>query len=196
MKPFRYLAPLGLLLTCAVVFAADTDPTRIYESGKKPDDARLGKPRDYNGKDFFFTPPTNLDSWKVRRQQVREQVLVAEGLWPMPEKTPLNAVIHGKVERDDYTIEKVFFASLPGHYVSGNLYRPKGKTGKLPGVLFAHGHWTDARFFDAGEKDVQKMIDAGGEKFMAGARHFLQALPVQLVHGLRRLSIRHGRARR
>ena len=62
---------------------------------------------------------------------------MAEGLWPMPEKTPLNAVIHGKIERDGYTIEKVFFASMPGHYVSGNLYRPTGKTGKLPAVLFA-----------------------------------------------------------
>ena len=42
----------------------------------------------------------------------------------MPEKTPLTPVIHGKIERDGYTIEKVFFASAPGHYVSGNLYRP------------------------------------------------------------------------
>ena len=50
----------------------------------------------------------------------------------MPEKTPLNAVIHGKIERDGYTVEKVFFASHPGHYVTGNLYRPTGKTGKLP----------------------------------------------------------------
>ena len=46
---------------------------------------------------------------------------------------------------------------MPGHYVSGNLYRPKGKTGKLPGVLFPHGHWTDARFYDAGEKAAQEL---------------------------------------
>jgi dienelactone hydrolase len=181
MKPLRLLAPLALLVTCAAVFAADKDPTRIYEPGKKPGDARLDKPRHLDLKDFFFTPPADLKTWEARRKQLREQVLVAEGLWPMPEKTPLNAVVHGKVERDDYTVEKVFFASTPGHYVSGNLYRPKGRTGKLPGVLFPHGHWNDARFFDAGEKEAQKMIDAGGEKFMAGARHFLQALPVQLA---------------
>jgi dienelactone hydrolase len=175
MKPFRHLAALALLFAGASLFAAD--PTRIF----KPDDNRLGQPRHYDLKDFFFTPPTDLKTWEARRKELREQILVAEGLWPMPEKTPLNAVVHGKVDRDDYTIEKVFFASMPGHYVSGNLYRPKGRTGKLPAVLFPHGHWENARFFDDGEKNGQKIIDAGGDKFMAGARHPLQALPVQLA---------------
>ncbi len=90
----------------------------------------------------------------------------------MPEKTPLHAVIHGKIDRDEYTIEKVFFESTPGHYVSGNLYRPKGKSGKLPGVLFPHGHWEDARFFDAGEKAAQAAIKSGGEKTEASAATF------------------------
>ena len=82
----------------------------------------------------------------------------------MPEKTPLNAVVHGKIDRDEYTIEKVFFASMPGHYVSGNLYRPKGKTGKLPGVLCPHGHWKDGRFYDAGEAVAKKQIESKAEK--------------------------------
>ena len=51
----------------------------------------------------------------------------------MPEKTPLNPVVHGKIDRDGYTIEKVFFASLPGHYVSGNLYRPKNRVRQAAG---------------------------------------------------------------
>jgi hypothetical protein len=36
---------------------------------------------------------------------VRRRVLVATGLWPMPEKTPLTAVVHGRVERDDFTVD-------------------------------------------------------------------------------------------
>ena len=35
------------------------------------------------------TPP----DWAKRADRVRRQILIAEGLWPMPTKTPLNAVI-------------------------------------------------------------------------------------------------------
>src|SRR5207245_7849783 len=136
-------------------------------------DSRLSKPRTLNSY-FPFTPPTSKEAWEARRKEVRERVLVATGLWPMPEKTALNPVIHGKIDRDEYTVEKVFFASYPGHYVSGNLYRPKGKSGKLPGVLCPHGHWRNGRFYDAleahGEKGVEQELKSGAEKTREGAR--------------------------
>src|SRR5262249_18317451 len=119
--------------------------------------------------------------WETRRRQLREQVLVATGLWPMPPRTPLNAVIHGKIDRDDYTIEKVFFASYPGHYVSGNLYRPRGKTGKFAGVLCPHGHWNNGRFYEASDREVQSQIKQGAEKTVEGARYPLQARCAQLA---------------
>ena len=52
---------------------------------------------------------------------------VASGIWPEPTKTPLHAVVDGHRKMGDYTIEKVYFESIPGHYVTGNLYRPAGK---------------------------------------------------------------------
>jgi dienelactone hydrolase len=117
--------------------------------------------------------------WESRSAELREQVKVAEGLWPEPEHTPLNAVIHGKIEREGYTIEKVFFASMPGHYVSGNLYRPTGLTGKLPAVISPHGHWGNGpaggRMYDAGEAAGKKQIASGAEKWIEGARYPLQA---------------------
>ncbi len=70
---------------------------------------------------------------------------MALGLWPMPPKTPLNPRIYGKLERDGYTIEKVVFETMPGFTLSGNLYRPAGKTGRVPGLLCPHGHWEDGR---------------------------------------------------
>jgi dienelactone hydrolase len=176
----RLLGLVLLSILLAPTARADDADIRVLEAGKTLEDSRLGKPTNLNGY-FPMTVPESKEAWQVRRQQIREQVLVANGLWPLPEKTPLNAVIHGKIDRDDYTIEKVFFASYPGHYVSGNLYRPKGKTGQVPGVLCPHGHWLNGRFYDAGEKAGQQQIDQKAEKTMEGARYVLQARCAQLA---------------
>jgi hypothetical protein len=99
----------------------------------------------------------------------------------MPEKTPLEPVLHGKIERDGYTIEKVFFASVPGHYVTGNLYRPTGREGKRPVVLMPYGHWPSGRFIWRDDAGVKKDIDSGAEKDPVAARSPLQANCVQLA---------------
>src|SRR5438128_6813672 len=183
MKPLVRLLPLLLLAT--TVRAAD-DPLRVIPPNEWPRDARLGKAKTLN--DYFpMDVPTSKEAWETRRKALREQVLVANGLWPMPEKTPLHAVMHGKIDRDDYTIEKVFFASYPGHYVSGNLYRPKASGGrhspeqKHAAVLCPHGHWPNGRFFERGEKEAQAEIANGAEKTMEGARCPLQARCAQLA---------------
>jgi hypothetical protein len=159
--------------------AADKDdPTKVFTDGKKPTDARLGPPKTLN--DYFpFTPPKTKEAWEARRKQLRAQLLVATGLWPLPEKTPLNAVVHGKIERDGYTIEKVYFASMPGHYVCGNLYRPAGgesdKSKKKPAVLCPHGHWANGRFYEADAKAIAADKKRGAETTDAGAKSPLQA---------------------
>ncbi|MFO0863362.1 MAG: alpha/beta hydrolase family protein [Gemmataceae bacterium] len=143
-------------------------------------DARYGKPKDYNGY-FPWTPPRDTKDWDKRRDFVRRQLLVSQGLWPLPEKTPLNPTIHGKIERDGYTVEKVFFASLPGHYVCGNLYRPTGKTGKLPAVLCPHGHWANGRLYENGDAGIKREIKTGAEQTEEGAKYPLQARCAQLA---------------
>jgi tetratricopeptide (TPR) repeat protein len=120
-------------------------------------------------------PSKSKEEWDRRAERLRRQILVSLGLWPMPSKTPLNPVIHGRVERDDYTVEKVFFESAPGFFVTGNLYRPKNKTGPRPGVLCPHGHWTNGRFLDRGEEAVRRDIVEGAERFDEGGRSLLQA---------------------
>jgi dienelactone hydrolase len=174
MRRLLGLVLVSLLFAAAARAATEGADTRVLPPGQAPQDSRLGKPRDLNGY-FPMTVPQSKEEWDGRRQRIREQVLVATGLWPLPPKTPLNPVIHGKIDRDDYTVEKVFFASYPGHYVSGNLYRPKGKTGKVPGVLCPHGHWANGRFYDAGEKAARQQLAEKAETTMEGARYPLQA---------------------
>jgi dienelactone hydrolase len=146
----------------------------------KAEDARLGPLKELNGY-FPFTAPKSVQAWEPRRELVRRQLLVSQGLWPMPTKTPLNAVIHGKIDQGEYTIEKVYFESAPGFFVSGNLYRPKNVTGKAPAVIFPHGHWKDARFLIQPEKYVREEIASGQERFVEGGKSRFQSMCVQLA---------------
>ena len=144
------------------------------------EDSRLQPPKDLNGY-FPFNPPSSLSEWDVRKDFVRRQILVAEGLWPMPTKTPLNAVVHGKVEGDGFTVEKVYFESAPGFFVTGSLWKPKVIKGKVPGVMFAHGHWKDARLALETDAKVRAEIAAGGERFERGGKSIFQSLCIQLA---------------
>ena len=87
----------------------------------------------------------DLSQWQTRRDWLRDQVRFAAGLCPPPPRTPLNPKIFARIDRGDYTVEKIYFESLPGFFVTGNLYRPKGVPGKHPAVACPHGHWERGR---------------------------------------------------
>ena len=156
------------------------DPPRALPVGQLPKDIRLEPLKDLNGY-FPFSPPATVEAWSKRAGDIRTNLLVSLGLFPMPSRHALNPVIHGRIDRGDYTVEKVYFESWPGFYVTGNLYRPKTKGGRHPGVLFAHGHWENGRFYDVGPEGVKKEVASGSEKFSEGGRSLLQALPVHLA---------------
>ncbi|MCA9146501.1 MAG: acetylxylan esterase, partial [Planctomycetales bacterium] len=149
-------------------------------TGQLPNDRRLEPLKDLDGY-FPFTPSESKEAWATRAERVRRQILVANGLWPMPTKTPLNAVIHGAIDLGEYTVEKAYFESMPGFFVTGSLYRPKGKSGKLPGVLCPHGHWANGRFYDNSLAAVEKEIESGAEQFVSNGRSPLQARCVHLA---------------
>lgn len=97
--------------------------------------------------DTHFRMPVyrSVAEWEARRLGLRTQILAAAGLLPMPERTPLNPQVFGRIEYKDYTIEKVLLETLPGYYLGGNLYRPVGRAGRFPGVVSPHGHWSYGR---------------------------------------------------
>jgi dienelactone hydrolase len=97
----------------------------------------------YQGADF--QAPQSAEAWIDRAAHLREQLQVTLGLCPMFPKTPLNPRIYGKLDRDDYTIEKVVLETFPGFTLSGNLYRPANQCDKAPALLCPHGHWDDGR---------------------------------------------------
>ncbi len=107
-----------------------------------------------------FAPPVqNLDTvrpfpdysaatWEQTSQYLQQHILVSTGQYPSFDpllKSSLNPQIFGKIERDDYTVEKVYFESYPGFFCTGNLYRPRGKDGPFPAIVSPHGHWARGR---------------------------------------------------
>src|SRR5260370_3713286 len=57
---------------------------------------------------------------------------------------PLNARVTGRLRCDTHTIEKVIFESLPGFYITGNLYRPN-TPGRYPALLVPSGHTQEGK---------------------------------------------------
>lgn len=83
---------------------------------------------------------SDLSGWKERAAKIRNQILTGAGLNPLPERTPLKAIVHKRREHNGYSVESAAFEARPGFYVYGSLYRPLNSEGNSPGILCPHGH--------------------------------------------------------
>ena len=83
----------------------------------------------------------NKKQWEKRKKLLEKSILKGMNLHPLPERTPLHAIIESKRIKDGYSVEDVYFESIPGYYVFGNLYRPLDNSKKYPGILCPHGHF-------------------------------------------------------
>lgn len=110
-------------------------------------------PRDVNTH-HMFTPPDSKDAWEKRAAELRQQMLFSTGLYPMPEKTPLNPRVTGTFEGADFFVDNVALETYPGFFLCGNLYRPKNMKGPFPAIANPHGHWAKGRLHI--EPDVPK----------------------------------------
>jgi len=81
-----------------------------------------------------------LNARPIRLAQYREMLGIHERL--EAERTPLHVTVTGVLEREDVTIHKLFYESLPKLYVTGNLYVPRGLQGRAPALLYVCGHAT------------------------------------------------------
>ena len=107
----RLFVALSIAATALVAAAVP----RVLPEGKLPNDSRLEPLKDLDGY-FPFVPPASKAAWETRAERVRRQILVSQGLWPMPTKTPLKPVIHGRIDRGEYTVEKAYFESAAGFF--------------------------------------------------------------------------------
>lgn len=108
-------------------------------------DTRATALRDADHYELRLKQVKNLKEWEERKEQIRNKLLLSAGLQPEPPRTPLKARIFGEVEAEGFKVAKVYFESLPGFLVTGNLYSPLGIPGPYPAILMPHGHWEFGR---------------------------------------------------
>lgn len=82
----------------------------------------------------------DLASWEKRKECLREGLLTAMELNPLPPSPPIKPLYTGHKSFEHYTVENVSFECVPGLWVIGNLYKPVGEHTPYPAILFPHGH--------------------------------------------------------
>lgn len=126
----------------------------------------------------FFTPEqskaemehlaslyNSKSDWQKRAKAIKKGIREGAEVTSLKPNKKINATIHSKKMMDGYTVENVFFESLPGVYVSGNMYKPTQFSGKIAAVLAPHGHGKDPRFGEATQKRCATMARMGAVVF-------------------------------
>ena len=116
-------------------------------------DARLYEFRNYQS---TMSPPdwSSLTEWKKERIRIRRHLLLCAGLNAQTAAFKARGRIVERFEHEGLIVENLCIETLPGLYLVGNLYRPKGHKGRLPLILHPHGHAMNARTTPLAEYSV------------------------------------------
>lgn len=141
--------------------------------------------------------PATKAEWEARAQKIRAQIREGMELGNIPPRPKSTPIIHSKRVMDGYTVENVAFESMPGIYMTGNLYRPVKEQKSYAGILCPHGHGENphGRFREQTQKRCATLARMGAVVFvldMAGqgdskqTQHkFSKALKLQTINAMR-----------
>ena len=174
-----------LFLTACVLHAAenvtdasvpdDTGPELCVGYYQSEEEARAQLKR-------FRASYSTVDEWEKRRARIREGILKGAELLPWPEKCALKPIVHSKREYEGYTVENAAFESVPGFFVTGNLYRPGGLKGPFAGILCPHGHSKKGRFREQNQKRCASFARMGAVVFSYDMIGFGESTQVNHKH--------------
>ena len=103
----------------------------------------------------------DLSGWEKRASRIRSGIMEGMNLSTVSFNTPLKPIVHSKRVYDGYTVENVAFESLPGFFVTGNLYRPAKNLTSYAAILSPHGHGKDPRFQEYVQKRCATLARMG-----------------------------------
>jgi dienelactone hydrolase len=190
-----------LLITC-LLSAAGLSKTLAQPNPNRPDLCQGAYFSEAQGADSlrsFASTYHDREGWEARASIIRQGLRDGMNLPAKPAFAPLAPIRHSLRELNGYTVENVAFESLPGIFVTGNLYRPARPTGKSAGILCSHGHMAtlDARLKEYTQQRCATLARMGAVVFtydMIGYGDSKQcdhklpdALKLQTLNGMRAL---------
>jgi dienelactone hydrolase len=113
----------------------------------------------------FASSYNDREGWEKRAARIKRGIREGLGLPGLKINSPLKPIIRNKREHDGYTVENVAFESLPGFFVTGNLYRPKESLKSYAAILAPHGHGKDPRFKEYVQKRCAALARMGAIVF-------------------------------
>ncbi|NPA36414.1 MAG: acetylxylan esterase [Chlorobi bacterium] len=100
----------------------------------------------------------NVKEWEARVSVVKKGFWKNSKLDEIPDSVwnrPFNAIVRSKRVMDGYTVENIAIEGMPGHFITGNLYKPVTIKGKIPAIASPHGHWYAPGDYGRFRPDVQ-----------------------------------------
>jgi uncharacterized protein len=179
----------AMLLTVNGLFAQQIDTTMLcrgsYYTEAEGREALMRFASTYN----------DLSGWEKRAEQIRQGILQGGRLTGFATKAPLNPIIHSKRVYQGYSVENVAFESLPGFFVTGNLYRPLKEQSSYAAILSPHGHGENPRYKEYVQKRCAALAAMGAVVLsfdMVGygesnqiAHTYAQVLTLQAINSMR-----------
>jgi len=100
-------------------------------------------------------PFADVDEWEDHASEIRDGIAERLEIAVDRDRPPVEVLVHGRRIQDGYVVENVAFASLPGFWVTGNLYRPIDARAPVPAVLVPHGHFEEDGWYARTRPEMQ-----------------------------------------
>ena len=82
------------------------------------------------------------DDFRAHQKALRQKLLECAGLWPLPDRVPLDVRLSEPLDHEWCTVRRVAYQLWPEVYSTGLLFMPKQFAERpAPAVLCPHGHW-------------------------------------------------------
>lgn len=101
----------------------------------------------------------SLSDWKARKKELKQRL--QESIGGLPEKTPLNPRITGRIDREKFYVEKILYESQPGFYVSACLFVPKDRQIPAPAIIYCSGHALEAFRSETYQHIILNLVQKG-----------------------------------